>query len=202
MMEKQMDEKEKELLEKCSIKTKEQFIAKCKEASINDDWYAFTLDRKKPVSTDEDTVYYGISGKTIVWFPFQKWDIAFDKLLRYKKEYEWELTGAPYRITSVNFESNANITTHFGNTMTINEYRFSKEVEQEMLDDSWVYDHYDQYMCYSVYHKTVTTSSIMANSSILFRFIKRTDKRDADTFNFLEGKYLCGAYHYPVPKDL
>ena len=50
---------------------------------------------------DEDAVYYGKSGKTIVSYPFQRWDIAFRELLIYKEEYEWEATGAPYRITSV-----------------------------------------------------------------------------------------------------
>ena len=71
-----------------------------------------------------------------------------------------------------------------------------------MLDDGWVYDHYDHYMGYSVYHKTVANSSIMRNAFIVFTFTKRTDRRDAETFGFEEGRYLCGTYRYPVPKDL
>ena len=194
--------REQELLDKCQIKTKEQFLEECSKAGIDSDWYAFTCDRSKPVSIDEDTVYYGKSGKTIVSYPFHRWDIAFRELLIYKEEYEWEATGAPYRITSVKWESYADITATLGNTMTIRECRFSEQPEQEMLDDGWTYDHYDQYMGYSVYYKHVSIGSVMRNAFIVFRFTKRTDKRDADTFGFAEGRYLHGAYRYPVPQDL
>lgn len=194
--------REQELLDMCRIKTEEQFLEECRKAGIDENWYAFVCDRSKPVSMDGDTVYYGKSGETIVSYPFQRWDIAFRELMRYKEEYEWEATGAPYRITSVKWESNANIISHFGGTMTLREYRFSEQPEQEMLDDGWTYDHYDWYMGYSVYHKTVSASSVMRNASIVFRFTKRTDKRDADTFGFEEGRYLNGCYHYPVPQDL
>ena len=194
--------REQELLEACRIKTKEQFLDECSKAGIDEDWYAFTCDRSKPVSIDEDTVYYGKSGETIVSYPFHRWDIAFRELLIYKEEHEWEATGAPYRITSVKWESYADITATLGNTMTIRECRFSEQPEQEMLDDGWTYDHYDQYMCYSVYYKQVSTGSVMRNAFIVFRFTKRTDKRDADTFGFAEGRYLHGAYRYPVPQDL
>ena len=194
--------REQELLDGCRIKSEEQFIDECKKAGINVDWYAFTCDRSKPVSMDDDTVYYGKSGKTIVSYPFQRWDIAFRKLLRYKEEYEWEATGAPYRITSVKWESNAHMTASFGNTTTLCEYRFSEKPEQEMLDDGWTYDHYDWYMGYSVYHKYVSTGSVMRNAFIVFRFTKRTDRRDADTFGFAESSYLCGSYRYPEPQAL
>ncbi|MBQ3792425.1 MAG: hypothetical protein II797_04910, partial [Clostridia bacterium] len=55
---------------------------------------------------------------------------------------------------------------------------------------------------YSVYRKNASASGIMRNASIVFRFTKRTDKRDADTFGFAEGGYLSGTYRYPVPLDL
>ena len=194
--------REQELLDGCRIKTREQFLDECQKAGIDEDWYAFTCDRSKPVSIDEDTVYYGKSGETIVSYPFQRWDIAFRKLTVYKEEYEWEATGAPYRITSVRWESNANITAVFGGTMKLREYRFAEQPEQEMLDDGWIYDHYDRYLGCSVYHKNVSTGSVMRNASIVFRFTKRTDKRDAETFGFAEGRYLQGAYRYPVPQDL
>jgi hypothetical protein len=194
--------REQELLDMCRIKTGEQFLEECQKAGIDADWYTFTCDRSKPVSMDDDTVYYGKSGKTIVSYPFQRWDIAYSELLRYKEEYEWEATGAPYRITSVKWESNADITSHFGNVMTIREVRFSEQPEQEMLDDGWIYDHYDHYMGYSVYYKTASASGVMRNASIVFAFTKRTDRRDAETFGFTEGTYLRGHCHYPVPQDL
>ncbi len=194
--------REQELLEQCRIKTKEQFLDECGKAGIDEAWYAFTHDRSKPVSIDEDTVYYGKSGKTLVAYPFHRWDIAFRELLGYKEECEWEATGAPYRITSVKWESGVNITASFGNTMTLREYRFSEQPEQEMLDDGWTYDHYDRYLGCSVYHKTASAGSVMRNAHIVFSFTKRTDKRDADTFGFTEGSYLHGAYRYPVPQDL
>ena len=190
------------MLDKYRIKTKEQFLQECRMAAIPVDWYAFIRDRSKPVSMDGDTVYYGKSGKTIVSYPFQRWDIAFRELLSFKEEAEWEATGAAYRITSVNWESDAHITAACGNTMTIRECRFSEQPEQEMLDDGWTYDHYDRYMGYSVYHKTVSAGSVMRNAVIVFTFTKRTDRRDADTFGFAEGRYLSGTYRYPVPQDL
>ena len=193
---------EQEMLDKCRIKSKEQFLDECRKVGVPEDWYAFICDRSKPVSMDENTVYYGKSGKTIVSYPFHRWDIAFRELLIYKEEYEWEATGAPYRITSVEWQSNADVTAVLGNTMKLQACRFSEQPEQEMLDDGWVYDHYDHYMGYSVYHKTVANSSIMRNAFIVFTFTKRTDRRDAETFGFEEGRYLSGTYRYPVPKDL
>ena len=193
---------EQERLNNCKIKTLEQFLDECKKAGIDMDWFSFTCDRSKPVSMDDDTVYYGKSGETIVAYDFQRWDVAFRELLIYKEESEWEATGAPYRITSVKWKSDADILSSYGNTMMIREYRFSEHPEQEMLDDGWVYDHYDRYMGYSVYYKKVSTGSIMRKAFIVFTFTKRTDKRDAETFGFEEGSYLCGSYRYPVPHDL
>ena len=193
---------EQERLNNCKIKTLEQFLDECKKVGIDMDWFSFTCDRSKPVSMDDDTVYYGKSGETIVAYDFQRWDVAFRELLIYKEESEWEATGAPYRITSVKWKSDANIQLSYGNTMMIREYRFSEHPEQEMLDDGWVYDHYDRYMGYSVYYKKVSTGSIMRKAFIVFTFTKRTDKRDAETFGFTEGSYLCGSYRYPVPQDL
>ena len=193
---------EQERLNNCKIKTLEQFLDECKIAGIDMDWFSFTCDRSKPVSMDDDTVYYGKSGETIVAYDFQRWDVAFRELLIYKEESEWEATGAPYRITSVKWKSDADIFLSYGNTMKIREYRFSEHPEQEMLDDGWVYDHYDRYMGYSVYYKKVSTGSIMRKAFIVFTFTKRTDKRDAETFGFTEGSYLCGSYRYPVPQDL
>ena len=193
---------EQERLNNCKIKTLEQFLDECKKADIDMDWFSFTCDRSKPVSMDDDTVYYGKSGETIVAYDFQRWDVAFRELLIYKEESEWEATGAPYRITSVKWKSDADILSSYGNTMMIREYRFSEHPEQEMLDDGWVYDHYDRYMGYSVYYKKVSTGSIMRKAFIVFTFTKRTDKRDAETFGFTEGSYLCGSYRYPVPQDL
>ena len=186
----------------CRIKTEEQFLDECRKAGISDDWYAFACDHSKPVSMDEETVYYGKNGKTLVSYPFQRWDIAFRELLACKEEYEWEASGAPYRITEVKWRSDADITAALGSAMTIRACRFTEQPEQEMLDDGWIYDHYDHYMGYSVYHKTVPGSSVMRNACIVFTFTKRTDKRDADTFGFEEGRYLRGTYRYPVPKDL
>lgn len=57
-------------------------------------------------------------------------------------------------------------------------------------------------MCYSVYSKTVPNSSVMRKAFIVFSFTKRTDKRDAETFGFTEGRYLRGSYRYPVPREL
>ena len=194
--------REQELLDKCRIQSEEQFLAACGEAGISADWYAFSCDRSRPVSMDADTVYYGKSGKTIVSYPFQRWDIAFRELLRFQEEHAWEAAGAPYRITSVEWKSDAGIVSALGNTMTIREYRFSEQPEQEMLDNGWRYDRYDRYMGYSVYHKTVSAGSVMGNAFLVFEFSKRTDRRDRETFGFAEGRYLRGSYRYAVPQDL
>ena len=79
------EKQRQERLNNCRIKTQEEFIEECRKADIQDSWYAFTEDNSKPVYMNENTVFYGEGGKTIVSYDFQRWDTAFEQLLRYKK---------------------------------------------------------------------------------------------------------------------
>ena len=64
----------------------------------------------------------------------------------------------------------SNIISAFGNTMMLREYRFSEKPEQKMLDDGWIYDHYNRYMGHSVNHKKDSTGSVIRNAFIEFTF--------------------------------
>ena len=98
---KQKQDNEKQFLDLCRIKTQEQFVKECRKEAIPESWYAFTADRSKPVSMDEDTVYYGKIGKSIVSYPFQRWDIAYNELLKYKKNQALAQSGEQYRIDDI-----------------------------------------------------------------------------------------------------
>lgn len=193
------EKQRQERLNNCRIKTQEEFIEECRKAEISDDWYAFTKDTSKPVYMNEDTVYYGKGGHTIVMYDFQRWDIAFEELLRYKKHYQWEQSGELYRIDNIKWENNMNITSFHGNSATIRRVAFTKEEEQALIDDGWIYDNYDQYMCYTNFHKTIDVRSL--KSLIVFKFTKITDERDKKEFGFKD-KSMKGCYRYPVPKDM
>lgn len=47
------EKQRQESLNNCCIKTQEQFIEECRKANIQDDWYAFTEDKSKPVCMKE-----------------------------------------------------------------------------------------------------------------------------------------------------
>ncbi len=193
------EKRRQEIYDKYRIKTQEQFIEECRKAEIPDDWYSFTHDRSKPVSIDEDTVYYGKIGKTIVSYDFQRWDNAFEQLLKYKKERQWEQSVELYRIDNIKWETNAEITSFHGNSATIRRVAFTKEEEQALKAEGWIYDNYDQYMCYTNFHKTIDITSL--KSVIVFEFTKITDERDKKEFGFKD-KSMRGSYRYPVPKDM
>ena len=169
------EKQRQERLDKCHIKTQEQFIEECRKADIQDDWYAFTEDKSKPVYMSEDTVFYGEGGKTIVIYDFQRWDTAFEQLLKYKEKYLWEQSEELYKIDDIRWQTDASISSfgsgHSG--VTIRKVAFTKEEEKTLLADGWIYDNYDQYMCYTNFHKTVDIRNL--KTEIVFEFTKITD---------------------------
>ena len=194
------EEKIREIENKCRIKSKEQFIEECRKAGFPDDWYAFTCDRSKPVSIDEDSVYYRKIGITRFTVLMSRWDTAFEELVKYKKERDWEKSGEPYRIDKIGYETDADIAFSSGKGyVTIRGVRFTDHPEQEMLDDGWIYDNYDHYMGYSNYHKEVSLGNI--KKWIVIEFTKMTDDRDRREFGFTDVS-IRGSFHYPVPEDM
>ena len=97
-----MDAEEiKRIEDTCKIKSKEQFIQECENNNILSEWYSFTYDRSKPVSFHKDGVYYGKRGATYCSVLMTLWDVAFEKLIEYKKEYEWQQSGENFRIDEI-----------------------------------------------------------------------------------------------------
>lgn len=195
------DKQIQERLDKCHIKTQEQFIEECRKADIQDSWYAFTEDKSKPVYMSEDTVFYGEGGKTIVIYDFQRWDTAFEQLLKYKEKYLWEQSEELYKIDDIRWQTDSSISSfgsgHSG--VTIRKVAFTKEEEKALLADGWIYDNYDQYMCYTNFHKTVDIRNL--KTEIVFEFTKITDERDKKVFGF-EKKSMRGSYRYAIPEDM
>ena len=195
------EKQRQERLNNCRIKTQEEFIEECRKADIQDSWYAFTEDNSKPVYMNENTVFYGEGGKTIVSYDFQRWDTAFEQLLRYKQKFLWEQSGELYKIDDIKWQTNANISS-FGSghsSLTIRKVAFTKEEEKALLADGWIYGNYDQYMCYTNFYKTVNIEEL--KSVIVFEFTKITDERDRKEFGF-KNTSMSGSYQYPVPKDM
>jgi hypothetical protein len=196
------DEQIKAIEDKCKIKSKEQFVEECRKAGFPDDWYTFTCDRSVPVSIEGDSVYYGKIGITSCAVIMCIWDVAFEQLLKYKKEYDWEQTGVLYRIDRIAWEGAARISRGTGNLypyVTIWDVSFTDHPDPKMLEDGWIFDNYDHYMGYCNYHKVINVRSI--KGEIVFRFTKRTEDRDRKEFGFTDD-YLTGSYHYLIPDDL
>ena len=197
------DEEIKALENKCTLKTKEQFFEACRKADISEDWYAFSNDRIKPVCIGEKEVLYGKGGKTIVMLPFQLWDIAYEKLLEYKDQYDTFIkAGTKFRIDDVRWNSNAQIVASQSGGypyVTLRHVEFSEDPEPSLLEKGWIYDGYDHYMGYSNYYKNVNIRNLAGE--IVVEFTKLTDDRDRIEFGFTDA-YMCGAYRYPVPAEL
>ena len=205
---------QKETEDRCRIKSEEQFRAACREAGIPDDWYSLTglksrdtvlsdnaAERTRPVIIGEDVVLYGKIGKTLVSIPMQRWDVAYEELLKYKEDHD-TFVGAetPFRIDSVKWQTDAEISGKSSFPyVTLRSVDFSRKPNPALLADGWKYDGYDHYMDYSNYHKDVDIGTLKAE--IVFEFTKRTDERDARAFGFQE-PFLRGTYRCPVPPDL
>ena len=201
---KQKQDNEKQFLDLCRIKTQDQFVKECRKEDIPESWYAFTADRSKPVSMDEDTVYYGKMGKTIVSYPFQRWDIAYNELLKYKKDQALAQSGEQYRIDDIQWIADRNVFSqgddgHFG-TEYISDYDRRWTNEQDMAAQGWVFDHYDQYMAKTVYRRS-SGQRRNVNTELVVEFTKLTDARDRKEFGFTETA-MRGSYRYPMPHDL
>lgn len=198
-----MTEAEKKKIEdNCKIKSKEQFIEECEKAGISSDWYSFIYDKTKPVCIDGNSVYYDKFGVTNCSVLMCIWDIAFKKLLSYKKEYEWKSLGLEYKITAVDITKTEYIARK-------QEYQYPEVLitksipenkpSQTMLDNGWVDGGYDYYMGYYNYSKVVDIRTILDKVEVSFQ--KKTDERDVKEFGFSE-EYLLGSYTYDIPSDM
>lgn len=197
------DEEIKALEQKCTLKTKEQFVEACREAGISEEWYAFSDDRIKPVNIGEKEVLYGIIGKTIVLYPFQLWDVAYEELLKYKDQYDTFIRDrTKFRIDNVRWSSDVQIYAGRSNGypyVTLRHVEFSKNPDRALLEKGWTYGGYDHYMDYSDYYKTVDIRDLAGE--IVVEFTKLTDDRDRIEFGFTDA-FMRGSYRYPVPSEL
>lgn len=198
-----MTEEIKKIEDNCKIKSKEQFIEECEKAGISSDWYSFTYDKTKPVCIDGNSVYYGIAGVTNHSVLMTIWDTAFKKLQSYKKEYEWEISGAGYRITAIDITESEYIANRKQDyqypDILITKSIPDNKPSQTMLDDGWIDGGYDYYMGYYNYSKVVDIRTVLDKIGICFK--KKTDKRDVQEFGFSE-EYLLGSYTYDIPSDM
>ena len=185
-----------EIIAGCKITTKEQFIEECRKNSIEDDWYNFSEEHTRPVSIGMEQVTYGRGGWTGFAFPETRWDTAMEQLLIYKDFIEWEKSGSPFKIKSVEFK-----TAHYLHQM-INGYAVlwnstqTEEPVQELLDDGWIFDSFDRYLGECHYHKAVRFYDLKGYIEI--SVIKRTDERDRKEFGFTENS-MPAFFRYPAP---
>ncbi len=187
-----------EMLAECKIKTEEQFIEECSKRGIEDDWYNFSEEHTKPVSIGKESVTYGNGGWTGCAIPEQRWDVAMEKLLKYKAFVEWEKSGNALKIEDVKFETEYFLQEIKDGITTLREGTQSSEPEQKLLDEGWIFDNYDWYQGECNYHKKVKCKDLAAKIAIVFT--KRTDERDKKEFGFTQSS-LKGIYRYPIPKQ-
>ncbi len=185
-----------EMLANCKIKTEGQFIEECRKNAIKDEWYNFSDEHTKPVSIGKECVTYGNGGWTGCAIPEQRWDVAMEKLLKYKAFVEWEKSGAVLKIENVRFETEHYLEEIKGGYARLWNGTQTSEPEQKLLDEGWFFDNYDWHQGECNYHKIVKCKDLEAKIAIVFR--KRTEERDKKEFGFTQSS-LKGIYRYPLP---
>ncbi len=196
------EKQRKDAEDRCRIRTREQFEEECKKAGIPENWCGYTHDRTRPVSMDEKTVYYRKIGKTLVSYPFQRWDVAFEELLKYRDQYNaFVVSCVRLQIDDVYWRSDADIIGSGGDFpyVTVRHVDFAEAPDQNLINEGWIFDGYDHYMGYCRYHRAVNVESL--NGMIVVEFTKLTDERDKKEFGFTE-VFMKGSCRYPVPEDL
>lgn len=192
----------KRIEDKCVLKSKKDFINACNNADIPAEWYSFEYDKKKPVCVDNRSVYYGDCGVVNCSVYMSVWDIAFEKLMNYKQEYEWEHSDEKFRVVLVQPEYKWNIKYNKDNEypfVTVYETTPTETPVKEMLEDGWIPDCYIPYDGLYYYSKTADIREII--EAVTIRFKKRTDDRDYKTFNY-EKEFLYGSFRYPIPHEI
>ncbi len=193
------EEEVKNIEDNCRIKSREQFIEECRKAGIKNEWYIFGCDRSKPVSIDDENIYYGTFGHIRYAVPVCRWDDAFEQLTKYKERIDWENSGKLFKIINISIKVKEYIDYYHGGVVngiaTIKEMS-RKENDLELLDEGFYYSSYDRYMDEYYYHKKVSLKNL--NIYLLFEFLKKTEERDKKAFGFTE-KSLRASYRYPVP---
>lgn len=195
-------EEQARIEEGCILKSKEDFIKACEKEGILPEWYSFTYDASKPVCINGNSVYYGTYGVTNCAVLMRIWDIAFEQLEKYKKEYDWKQTQQPFKIDSISFDYVWYMSPRDEDIypyITVTTSAFDNKDAAERLATGWKDGGYDRYMGEYRYYKKVDIRDNL--TCIYIRFTKRTEDRDRETFGF-EAEYTSGGYRYPIPSEL
>ncbi len=195
------EQKIKEIESKCILKSKDDFISSCEKHGILSEWYSFEYDKNKPVCFAENSVYYGEFGVTNCAVKMCVWDIGMEKLLQYKKEFEWRDMGASLKIDSVEPKYIYKYNMRAGEypIVTVHDYQNIEETDESMISAGWIdggWMHYDGIHDYYRY------MDIRDNlTGITIHFTKKTEERDRSPFGFKED-YMHGSYCYPIPDEM
>lgn len=186
------------------IRSEEELIQKCEELGIPRSWYSFTGDKSCKVTLDGRSVFYGIMGMTTCAVRLCVYDVMFEKLLDCKKDYDFEQSDESLRIDSISIMVSEHIKEYKEYpyvvvTITSSGGTVNRESEQAYLDAGWEAGHYDQYMGYYVYQKTVDIHDIITD--ICISFTKRTEQRDKNSFG-MTAPIMRGNFFYKVPSEL
>lgn len=182
----------------CRIKSAEQFVEECQKNGISSEWYSFYRDSSKQVCFEGNSVYYNKYGVTNCLVPMTMWDLGFEKLLQYKKEYEWQQSGENFKIEKMVISN----TECIAQKLDFPNVKLSKivfEKDDSLQEDGWEFVGYNHYDAYYSYSKTVDIRTVLDKIKVIFT--KKTSDEDKKEFGFTE-EFIKGCVSYDVPKEL
>ena len=184
----------------CTIKTESEFMAKCNALGIDSSWYSLTGENA--IVTLNGNSIQGMG--SIVNCPVRMiaYDIMLGRLLKYKEQFEFEQSDRSFRISDLYVEtwySMLKEKEHSFPMVRVVRYTSTGKVESMLLEDGWEPGNFSRGDGTISYTKLIPIHENMI--SLQFRFSKKTDQRDVDTFQFTE-PILTGGFSYPIPSNL
>lgn len=144
-------------------KRREEEMAKKFDAyGIDREWYSFEGDRSKLVSCDKENFVKWRFGNSKKCEEEQVFDFMLDKLLLYKKKYEFEHSATNRYFSEIRVQSEE--AGYFDGCNKKGKFRFimssiKDDTDEELINLGYHFARYDQYMGDFVYQKTVGSAT-------------------------------------------
>lgn len=182
------------------IKNRSELEEILSKHNIPANWYSFKIDRNKPVCLDNKTVYYGKFGQTYC-NNGTEYDVMLEQLLNYQKEQEFYNSDTQkifvkeiFLLNQRYFES---IKIDEDGLITSEVVSHTKE-DEELIADGYTYSHFDWYMGWHIYTKSVDSSVF---SHIVIEFNKKTTPQERSVYGFSDN-VMFTSITYDIPDVL
>lgn len=178
------------------IDTEEQLIEKLDKEGINREWYSFDGNTDKIVSFDGEYVYYHSLRRKIE--DDEHYYFMFYELSKYARNYEFYNSDKKIQVTSITILTDDGAT--FETCIKPGIYRLTTSYygsKKEKLK-GYIFDRYDQYGCYSCYHRDVDASIF---KEMVIRFEKKTTMEEMQKYG-LKYSLHGSSLRYFIPEEL